>query len=227
MSGDNSLRVPRREILSDHVYSQLKSWIMNSQVPPGERLNIEDLARRLDVSPTPVREALARLESEELTVKHPLRGYTTTDLLDPQQITELYDLRLLLEVPSAGRAARILSDEQAASLQFALDRAPDAADDDVFGSYRAVVEHDARLHEMILDFAGNEQVTHAYLRTHCHLHLYRLMNDGRYQEYSTAEHRRLVAALVARDPDAAETAMRAHLEAARDRVLADLALVAV
>jgi DNA-binding GntR family transcriptional regulator len=213
------LQAPRREILADHVYAQLKSLIMNGQVAPGERLNIEDLSRRLDVSPTPVREALARLESEELTIKLPLRGYTTTNLLDAREIADLYDLRLLLEVPSAGRAASNLTEAQAALLNEELASVSEAPTENRYESYRAFVDHDARLHQLVLTIAGNEMVTRAFVRTHCHLHLYRLTYDGRFGESSVAEHEQIVDALRARNTDAAEAAMREHLTRARDRVL--------
>jgi DNA-binding GntR family transcriptional regulator len=220
MAEADILQAPRREILSDNVYLQLKSLIMNGQVRPGERMNIEDLSRRLDVSPTPVREALARLESEELAIKLPLRGYTTTNLLDAGQIMDLYDLRLLLEVPSAGRAAAKLTDAQATLLKEELSSVSEAPEETQYESYRAFVDHDARLHQLILTIAGNEMVTRAFVRLHGHLHLYRLAYDGRFGEHSLTEHEHLVEALLTRDPASAEDAMRTHLTRARDRVLA-------
>jgi DNA-binding GntR family transcriptional regulator len=65
-------------------------------------------------------------------------------------------------------------------------------------------------------------VTRAFERTHCHLHLYRLVYKGRFGEESVTEHRKLVDALTAGEPDAAEAAMRQHLINARDRVLAGI-----
>lgn len=222
MSHSEVLRAPRREILSDHVYGQLKSLIMNGQVAPGERLNIEDLSRRLDVSPTPVREALARLESEELTIKLPLRGYTTTNLLDTSEIVDLYDLRLMLEVPSAGRAASRVTRAQADALRDELATGREAPHESEYEAYRAFIDHDARLHELILDVAGNETVKRAFIRTHCHLHLYRLTYDGRSGDESVLEHAAIVDVLTSGDGAAAEEAMRTHLTRARDRVLAGL-----
>lgn len=224
MANADILQAPRREILSDHVYSQLKGLIMSGHVPPGDKLNIEDLSRRLKVSPTPVREALARLESEGLTTKLALRGYTTTHLLSDGEIRDLYDLRLMLEVPSAGRAATRIDLDGMAALSRELDSAarPPAEEDD-YESYRALIDHDARFHDLILSIAGNDMVTRAFDRTHCHLHIFRLTYRGRFGEQTVAEHRTLVEALVRQDPHAAEAAMRAHLTRARDRVLADIA----
>lgn len=212
----------RREILSDHVYGQIKTLIMNGQIPPDARLKTEELARLLGVSPTPVREALARLESEDLTVKLPLRGYSTTALLDAGQVADLYDLRMLLEVPSARRAAQRLADAQAKALTDELATVREAPRGTAYDAYRGLVDHDARLHQLILAIAGNEMVERAFVRTHCHLHIFRLVYDKRLGDEATSEHAGLVAAIVARDPDAAEEAMRAHLANSRDRVLASL-----
>jgi len=91
-----------RQILTDSVYDAVKALIMDDVVPPGAKLNMDALARDLAVSPTPIREALARLESERLVVKEPLRGYTTAPLLTRAAFEDLYDFRLHLEPWAAG-----------------------------------------------------------------------------------------------------------------------------
>src|SRR3712207_531109 len=84
------LRIPSRRVLADDVYEQIRGLIMSDGIAPGARVNIDEIARQLDVSPTPVREALARLESEELVSRLPLRGYRVTDLLNRKQVDDLY-----------------------------------------------------------------------------------------------------------------------------------------
>src|SRR6478735_11747172 len=93
-------------MLSDEVYAVLQQAIMDGTIPPDDRLNAGELARRFDVSPTPVREALAKLESDGLVEKHPLKGYRTTDLLAREELVDLFELRLLLEPGTAARAAQ-------------------------------------------------------------------------------------------------------------------------
>ncbi|MEU4184036.1 GntR family transcriptional regulator, partial [Micrococcus luteus] len=66
---------PSRQILTDGAYETIKELVMDNQLEPGERINIEELARQLEISTTPVREALARLESDGLVHKRPLTGY--------------------------------------------------------------------------------------------------------------------------------------------------------
>ena len=88
--------------------------VMDHVVRPGERMSIDGLAARLSVSPTPVREALARLEALGLARKEPLRGYRATPLLTRTQLDDLFDFRLLVEPWAAGRAAEQPGPEAAA-----------------------------------------------------------------------------------------------------------------
>ena len=94
----------RRSTLGEDVYETLTALVMQHTLAPGDRLNIDALARELEVSPTPVREALARLESDGLVRKRPLAGYTATPLLTRQEFEELFDMRLVLEPATARRA---------------------------------------------------------------------------------------------------------------------------
>jgi DNA-binding GntR family transcriptional regulator len=198
-------------VLADGVYERIRALIMNHGMAPGARANIDELARELDVSGTPVREALARLESEGLVSRLPRRGYRVAELLTRKEVEDVYGLRLLLEPPSAAAAARAMTPPHAAALEEEL-RTP-------YEDYKALMAHDARLHELILRMAGNEAVRQAFARTHCHLHFYRLLYTQPMGEQTLLEHRSLVTALVAGNSSAAQAAMTYHLEAASDRLL--------
>src|SRR5688572_12275293 len=84
-------RLAERQPLVDGVHHAPVDMIMNHTFDPGERLNIDALARTLGVSPTPIREAMARLESEGLIAKEPRRSYTVAPLIS------LDDLRALID----------------------------------------------------------------------------------------------------------------------------------
>src|ERR1700710_1115494 len=97
---------PRRLVLADGTYDAIKAMILDHEISPGEHVGIDELARDLSVSQTPVREALARLESDGLVIKIPLRGYEATDLLSVQQFDELFQFRSLIEPWAASEASR-------------------------------------------------------------------------------------------------------------------------
>lgn len=221
--GETLQRIPRRQVLADDVYLRLKTLVMNNAIAPGLRINIEDIARQLEVSPTPVREALARLGSDGLVDKLPLKGYRTTPLLDEHEVRELYELRLLLEPYSAGQAALRMTQAHADALRAELATCPVAPRESRYEDYQPLTNHDTRLHELVLSIAGNSAVSEAFARTHCHLHIFRLSYAGELGDTTLTEHARIVEALASADPRAAETAMRAHLESSRDRMLANFA----
>ena len=213
------LRIPTRRVLADDVYEQIRALIMSDGIAPGARVNIDEVARKLDVSPTPVREALARLESEELVSRLPLRGYRVTELLNRKQVDDLYALRLLLEPPSAALAAGRMTPENIVQIEEELATCPAAPADDAYDDYKNLTAHDQRLHELILRIAGNDAVLQAFAKTHCHLHLFRLNFQQPFGVQTITEHRAIVAALVSQDAAAARDAMTAHLEVARSRLL--------
>ena len=102
---------PSRQTLTDSVYEAVQELVMDQHIEAGARVNIDLVARQLNVSPTPVREALARLEMDGLVVKEPLRGYSVTPMLDAKTFNDLYDVRRLLE-PFAARCAAERRDEK-------------------------------------------------------------------------------------------------------------------
>ena len=94
-----------RPPLVDDVHDVLVDMLMNHDLDAGARLNIDALARSLRVSPTPIREALARMEAEGLVVKEPRRGYTVAPLIGLEDLRALMDFRLLIEPAAASAAA--------------------------------------------------------------------------------------------------------------------------
>lgn len=218
-----AIRMPTRLILGDETYEVIKALIMNHQLRPGERVNIDALARDLRVSPTPVREALARLESDGLVVKEPLRGSRTTTLLNRQEFDDLYEMRLLVEPWAARRAAESITPEGreriAAEIEIGV---PILAGSD-YDTYKTVFEHDARFHELIFELAGNQLLRSTWNRTHCHLHLFRLYYAAGLGSLALQEHQEVSQAVMAGDADGAEDAMRRHLNASRNRLLPAIA----
>jgi DNA-binding GntR family transcriptional regulator len=193
--------------------------LMSQQIRPGERVNIDALARTLGVSVTPIRESLARLESEALVTKKPLAGYAATPLLTPGQVSDMYDVRLALEPLAAREAALRATDEQLAAIEAAIGSKRDMI---AAGSaeHRVLALEDARFHGAIAGAAGNDFLRDAVQRLHPHLHLYRLYTSAQIVQKAThREHDAIAKALRGRDAASAEDAMRSHLEASLARLV--------
>lgn len=220
MATRSSPRVParlERSSLVQTVYDELRAWIIDGISDEGTRVNIDALARAFDVSPTPVREALVRLEAEGFVIKEPTRGYSITPPLTLRELNDLFELRLLIEPWAAARVAQRRADDAAIAAtldDLARDVASfvDAPDDVDYASFGGLADHDDRFHTTILDVAGNPQVTAAFARTNCHLHLFRLSYKRGMGTEALAEHAAIVDALHSGVPDIAEAAMRTHLE---------------
>jgi DNA-binding GntR family transcriptional regulator len=208
---------PKRLVLGDDVYEKLKSLIMDLQVAPGSKFNMDALARQLDVSITPIRESLSRLESDGLVVKLPMRGYIATPILSASEVEDLYVLRQQLEPWAAGRSVENASDSDIEALAAELKSCPPVPSIGNYEGYRAFANHDARFHEMIHEIAGNEMITAALQRTHAHLHLFRLNYERKSGAESVAEHQAIFDAVTSRNSADAEKAMAIHLVRARDR----------
>jgi DNA-binding GntR family transcriptional regulator len=213
---------PSRQTLTDSVYEAVTELVVDQHIEAGARVNIDLVARQLNVSPTPVREALARLEMDGLVVKEPLRGYTVTPMLDTKNLNDLYDVRRLLE-PFAARCAAERRDDRVVHI---LDRENDdmrrmaSTGDVTFHDYRAFTLQDARFHEAIAGTSGNSLLSDTLRRLRSHLRLYRV-----YHRYYTVaigaatviEHDRILDAIRAGDGAAAEQAMLDHITQSRDR----------
>ncbi|MFJ2030169.1 GntR family transcriptional regulator [Streptosporangium sp. NPDC087985] len=212
-------RPARRLTLTEDVYETIKTLVMDHVLPPSERVNIDALARELDVSPTPVREALARLEADGLMHKRPLVGYTTTPLLTRAEFDDLFDVRLLLECAAAARAAANASADDRMRISTETNASVGVEAGDGYRRHAAFTAQDARFHDLITEVAGSPLLRDAITRLHAHLHLHRLYFPVAQATDTITEHQHIAAAIALGDPDAAAAAMRDHLTASRQRHL--------
>lgn len=209
-----------RQVLTDEIYEHIKSLLMDHEIQPGERILIDGLARDLKVSQTPIREALARLESEDLVVRKPLTGYSATSLLTLDELMALYDFRFMIEPRAIAVATKLLTVEGEERLKEELDRAKESKTGEKYAVYREMSEHDHRFHSLIVSLSKNTFMETAYTRAHCHLHMFRLNPTSAIaQKMALREHVLIFKAMISRDPKAASKAMTEHIENSRDRFL--------
>jgi DNA-binding GntR family transcriptional regulator len=215
-------RAAARPMLRESVYESVKRLLMDDDLEPGSRVCIDALSRDLRVSPTPIREALFRCEAEGLVVRRPNAGYTVAPPLDRAGLTDLYDLRLLLEPPAAARAARRAGPADLAAIRAAVAAMSPDVTGDGYRSYRDLAAQDAALHAAIATAAGNPLIADTLRRLRAHTHTYRRLFHHGVAAETVAEHAAVATAITAGNPTAADTAMQTHLTAARDRLLATL-----
>ena len=211
--------VNRHHGLAEEAYEAIFAQLLSLKIAPGSRITVDNLARELNVSQTPIREALGRLEGEGLVVKAHLIGYSAAPQISRRRFDELYELRLLLEPEAAQRCARSLDLTRLAVLQEVAGVMSRRQAGDERVRYSAFARQDAFFHDRILEFAGNELIRRTLAHQHTHFHIFRLMFHSRVTEEALDEHEALLAAFADGDGKTAKRAMRVHIERSRDRLL--------
>ena len=211
----------RPSSIAESVHERVYDRIMTLEIPPGARIPIDGLARELNVSQTPVREALTRLEREGLVRKAHLIGYSASPQLTRKEFEDLYRFRLMLEPESARQACLKLTPESLARIESAAaDMEKGEQPVDRNSRYSRFARADAHFHDEILKVADNEIVRQAIHDQHIHLHIFRLMFHSRVTQEALEEHERLLAGFRAGEPDTVFKAMQDHIGLSRDRLAA-------
>jgi GntR family transcriptional regulator, rspAB operon transcriptional repressor len=191
------------------VYVSLRDAIVRVELAPGQRLSENELAAQLQVSRTPVREALARLRDERLVQIVPQLG-TFVARIDPSAVSDAQFIREVLECAAVRIAATNAAEDDLRALQENIrgqERALEAPDREAFYLL------DESFHRSLCDLSGHPTVWMVSQRVKSHLNRIRRLSLGAagYLDEMIQEHRSVLAAVEEHDPDQAEIALRYHL----------------
>ncbi len=205
------------QISKEKIYQSLRADIISHRLRPGQAIREDELADRLGVSRTPVREMLRRLEQEDLVRVVPNRGVFVSELTD-KDIEEVLEIRLALETAAARSAATKLSPEHIKELKDIrkqLDTAVKLKDSVL--SFEA----DTRLHGLILQAAGNKRAHRIINNLMGQIHRIRFISGHKPGRIDTTvkEHKEIVQALLNGNPVVAEEAMMKHLNSTHEILL--------
>lgn len=201
---------PRHGARSEHVYQRLRDAIQQGEIKSGDRVMEIQVADWLNVSRTPVRDAIRRLEAEGILEHEPRNGLVVARL-DRQAVLELYVMREMLEGTAARLCARHASEMEIQDLADLVERERQLGED-----YEALARHNRRFHEAIRRGAHNRYLQKS-LAAVDELGLLGspLMLLPHRARAAATEHARLVDAIQRRDAEAAEEAARQHVRAAQ------------
>ncbi|MET2832056.1 GntR family transcriptional regulator [Mesorhizobium shangrilense] len=212
-------RIQRSNSLVEDVYEAIFAQLMALKIAPGSRITVDSLVKEFDVSHTPIREALGRLEGEGLVLKTHLIGYRAAPQITRRRFDELYEMRLLLEPHAAAKAAAAMDEAKLNTLLEAAGVMSRREGKDDRLRYSNFARQDAIFHDKIMEFSENELIRQTLSHQHAHFHIFRLMYHARVTEEALDEHEAILAAFGSADPEAARKAMRIHIEHSRDRLL--------
>ena len=217
--GDAVGGIARPNSLAGDVYDAIFAQLMSLEIAPGARITVDNLVRELNVSHTPIREALGRLEGEGLVLRAHLVGYRAAPQVSRDRFDELYELRLLLEPEAAAKAATRIDEAGLATLQqLAGVMASDEGQSEQL-RYSDFARQDAEFHDLILEIAGNGLIRDALRMQHTHFHIFRLMFHRRVTVEALDEHEALLEAFRRGNPQMARDAMGVHIQNSRTRLL--------
>ncbi len=201
------------ENLDDKIHARLRTLIVERRILPGDRIQVDRLARNFGVSRTPVVNALKRLAQEQV-VEWALRRGVYVKRLSTRELARLFEVREVLEGLAARRAApRITRAEvdRLTAMFRGLDLSPQGP------ALQRYIECDRAFHLRLIELAGNAFLAHAMDAVNLMVFTYQ-MGLARPPAETIREHWVILAALRKQDPDASEAAMRAHMRRTVERM---------
>lgn len=194
------------------IFRDVRRSIIMGHLKPGERLEVEELARSYETSVTPVRDALQMLSQEGLVTIRPRSGYFVARIT-LKQLRDLLDLRKILELAAVERAALRATPDQLQQLRSV--HAGYTGDDDE--SYDRYTDENRRFHYLIGMASGNQELAETIGRLHDRLARFMVIRHaGQSQEIT---HNRIVDALKAHDPESARAALLDDIDTSADAIL--------
>jgi len=208
---------PTQRALHSHVYDALRRAIITGVLKSGQRVNELEVARQMQISRAPIREAIRQLEQEGLLVNVPRRG-TFVMSLTVDDIAEVYTLRADIESRAVQQAMPHLTPEVFETLEGHFARMREAAQNDDIPS---LLDADIQFHRTIVETAGWPRLKRIWESFHPQtLTLYTMTTLTDWAPSVHAErHAAVLEALRSGDPDRGVAAIREHILAVGDRVL--------
>jgi len=200
----------KEDSLANRAYTELRRQILSNQLLAGSRLKEDEWSKRLDVNRMALREALTRLQGEQLLSKGTKGGFFIKTL-STDDIREIRELREILEIGAINLLIEKITDEQIKELELLCD---DFSSMYEKGYFNGACEADVKFHETLINYAGNKKLASAYLTSNIPLFHQKLgqsqtqMDD---YELTDTEHRALVNALRSRDRQKAHEILITHL----------------
>jgi DNA-binding GntR family transcriptional regulator len=202
----------------------LRQAILSGELRPGQTIGEEDLGKQLGVSRTPIREALVLLKSQGLVETPPnkpaaVRSFTSDDLY------EMHSLRAVLEGYAARTAAPNLTDRQLDALNRSVEHYAALTESD--DMLVPLVEENLNFHTTIIEATESAQLRSMIGQVTALPLIYSsyMTYSRQNRESALQDHRKILDALRGRDPERAESVMKAHVLWARDVALAHLPLI--
>ena len=190
--------------IADQIFEQLERDILSGKYPRGELLTELRLSEELGVSRTPIREAIRRLEQENI-LEEAGRGVTVVGI-SQEDMLDMYEIRIRIEGLAAEWAAARITEEELGAMRDTLE----------------LQRYYSHFHELVYRSCGSRALMDTLLGLHKKMTKFRMASVSKHSRalQSVEEHEAILAALSAHDGAGANLAMTIHVQNARDRMRA-------
>lgn len=204
--------------LWEQVYALLREAILSGKLDPGEPITEPGIASQLNVSRTPVREAMRMLELENLIVNLPRRGAFVCGIKSKTEIDDIFQVRIVLEGLASELAAKKIHPDQVDQLKLQTKQIAECLDEN---DLKRCIAIDTAFHQIIYQASENEYLQRFLDNLFDQITRFRMSSfkdEGRMTE-ALVEHQDLVAAIEAQDPALAREIAEKHIKNAWVRVI--------
>lgn len=221
------ISIQRSQSLQQQAYQALKQFILNGELASGERVVETKLAKQLQVSRTPIREAIGLLKREKLIVSKPNGGFKVATL-SVKDAAQLYDCRIALEQLSVSNACEHIVPEQLEKLEKLVLEAEKLVDSPSNKTNpMRLLKIDYDFHHLIAESSENQWLLTLLEQVFDKMALLRVQttkNNPQVLEIRL-EHRQIYQAIALKDPDLAQATIKLHLMSSKARVVKELELI--
>lgn len=206
----NFMNTKGRRVSKDIAYAEIKQRIISGELAPNQNLIEENFANELEISRTPLREALQRLETEDLLVRQP-NGRLKVAPISKQEVREIFTVRSMLEGLVARDAARLATPADIKSLEKILGQIRLAMDKE---DEEEILQYGSEFHAQLYVISRNHTVVKILAMLNDRIYRYRRLipKHDRLKEGKTAsEHEFILKCITEKDEPAAEQAMQQHV----------------
>lgn len=203
---------------SEIIYNKLRKDIIMGKYQPGQKIVERKIAEEMNVSRTPVREALSKLALDNLVTSSSYRGYEIISF-SRKDIEEFFDVRGLLESYVARLAAVNRRHEDLVYLRYCLEKTAEIIE--VSGEDEANLNWNGKFHERITECSGNQKLIQTLKGVSATISLLRLTRLVRKRQTDNEEHQMIYWALEKGDPSLSQTIMKWHIKNVKEDLLAN------
>ena len=205
--------------IADQIFEQLEREILSGKYPRSTVLSELGLSKELGVSRTPVREAIRRLEQEDI-LEECGKGMVVVGIT-PEDMQDMFEIRLAVEGEAARRAAQLITDDRLHALREILDLQRFYSEKGGENSSDQIKNMDSQFHEIVYSACGSRPYIRTLLPLHKRMMKLRKASVSKHSRamQSLEEHEAIYEALRKHDPDAAEEAVLTHTRNARERMI--------